>query len=142
MELTNNQSKLTPPISFEFVHPKDIRSVWWFVKPGLENVLNKSKEAWIPEDIYAEAKAGTAFIYVASNGLGFIGGFVIKPTPEGLLVWAAWGEAGYRQDAFQWLQAEARRIGAHRIFFETNRRGWDKIAPKFGFRPRVWVVEV
>ena len=66
-------------------------------------------------------------------------GWVLKPIHEngipGVLVWAAWSD---RQDGIstylEFVKFLARRIGGRFLRFHTVRKGFIKVAPRFGWQ--------
>jgi hypothetical protein len=46
------------------------------------------------------------------------------------------------EEGMRELFAIAKQGGARRISFDSNRPGWQRIASKYGFRPRKWIAEV
>lgn len=129
-------------MKFEFVPPAQLRPVWPTVRRELKNILKKSPEDWIPEDVYADLREGRALLFQAKDDDRTVGGAVLRPQGVTLLAWAVWGVAGYREEAIRELKTVARNVRCTEILFETKRRGWDKVAPKLGFRPRSWLLEV
>ena len=97
-----------------------------------------SDDAWIPEDVYADCYAGRSLLFV----LGDVDGFgVVQPQGDTLHVWCGWG-AWLMDEGMTELFRIAKQGGARRITFDSNRPGWQRIASKYGFRPRKWVAEV
>ena len=41
-------------MNVEYIKPEHLRKIWPFVRNGLEIILTKSPESWIPEDIYSD----------------------------------------------------------------------------------------
>ncbi len=46
-----------------YIKPEELRKIWPFVRAGLEVILKKSPEQWIPEDIYADCFAGRSLLW-------------------------------------------------------------------------------
>lgn len=129
-------------MKFQHVPTEHLRRVWASVRPQLLNILEKSPEDWIPEDVYADVQAGRSLLFFAMEDERCVGGVVVKPQGKTLLTWVAWGTHGLREDAMSGLREIARNLRCTELMFETKRRGWDKVAPKLGFRPRAWIAEV
>lgn len=54
-----------PPFREEEVTTADIREHWHWVRQGIEEILEEHKHlTFIPEDVYAECKAGRALLWV------------------------------------------------------------------------------
>jgi len=124
--------------SANYVKPEDLRHIWHLVRPGLLEVKEASQEPWIPEDIYAECLAGRAMLWVTEDIDGFA---VLQPQGDTLHIWCGWG-AWMMEDGFKFLFDIAKKGGASRMSFDSNRPGWQKLATKFGFKPRKWIAEV
>ena len=129
-------------MKFEFIPPEQLKTCWGYVRLQLLNILTKSPEDWIPEDVYYELVSGKALLFLAHGEGQRVGGAVVRPQRGALLAWAVWGDAGNRVDAMRELRTVAKNLNCKEILFETKRRGWDRVAPKLGFRPRSWIAEV
>lgn len=69
-------------------------------------------------------------------------GFVGHALPNGLFfVWAGWSNINTPQ-GFQTIDDVAKRLGCHRVRFETDRKGWKKVATQYGYKPAAWVKEL
>jgi hypothetical protein len=129
-------------MKFQHVPVSDLRGVWPCVRSNLLHILDKSPEDWIPEDVYTEIVTTRSLLFMAMENGHPVGGAVVRPQGKTLLTWAAWGVHGLRDDAMSGLREIARNLQCTELMFETKRRGWDKVAPKLGFRPRTWIAEV
>lgn len=123
------------------VETKDIKAYWGFVRPGLEEILRKSPEDWIPEDIYAHCLNGNAILwmFMADEPLGF---WVLIPRGDTVHVWCAYTPYHVLDAGMQAFEESVKKAGMKKVTFESNRRGWDKIAKKYGYYPRSWVKEL
>ena len=118
----------------QYVKPEDIGQYWPEVRKGLEHILSRSNELWIPEDVYVELKNINCGLYV------FDGGFVILQITSGWSgkdcnVFAAYG-SGNMDWAFEETKQIARDLGCRRLKFMTTRDGWEKAAIKLGYTKR------
>lgn len=124
------------------VHPHEIKQSWGFVRPGLEHILRKSPEGWIPEDVYAAVAHNKANLWLAIDNdvaVGFVVGYI---NGDVFHVWCAWGQLnGNLKRYFSELE-EIARGQCKRITFDTWRPGWDKVARELGFKPRTWAKEL
>lgn len=126
-----------------YIEPKDLRSWWKFVRPGLEDILKKSPEYWIPEDIYADCYSGKAMLWVFSKDSYPIGFAVLTQRGESLHCWCGWANSvGHFKSAVECVSEIAKAGGSKFVTFESWRSGWERLAPKFGFKPRTWVKEI
>jgi hypothetical protein len=79
-------------IEIRVIQPNELKSWWQFVKPGLETILRKSPEDWIPEDVYTQCftKSALLWVFVEENRpLGFM---VLVVRPETVHVWCLWSD--------------------------------------------------
>lgn len=110
----------------------DIRGEWPRIRSGLDAVLAKCREDWIPEDVYHALKSGNAACY--TNEAGIL--IVTRPLNEftqrpELHVWITHNEgaADVLEEGIEFLREQARHIGATRITFASPRLGWSKRFP-------------
>ena len=120
-------------LSFVEVNKSALHESWSYVRDGLTRILDKTRDDWIPEDVYSEIRAGASalfLIYRGDEGIGFI---VMQAWPayhDGprLFVRALWvrpGSLREHQDEIQgWLADCARKIGAKAVRMASPRR-WD-----------------
>ena len=128
-------------MNIQYIKPDELRKVWKHIKPGLETVLQKSPEAWIPEDIYSDCfnQRSMLWAFIERNiVLGFV---VLQPMGDNLHIWCAFGKGDFDAGLDHVLRI-AREGGAKTISFDSWRKGWDRKAKALGFRPRKWVKEV
>ena len=137
----------TPEKVLLFVHPAEIHAYWPYVRPRLETVAKRSEARWIPEDVYAALKAGTATLHIGEVGDEYVGFVVLSPSVDfdgpTLTVWAVYSEESC--DVIELYDAElvgyARRINARRLTFTSPRNGWGKRLEPYGYRPVSQVFE-
>mgnify|MGYP003135430441 FL=1 len=127
-----------------YIQPKDIKSVWGFVKPNLYTILEKSPENWIPEDIYAAIVTGQAILCISTSKTepnGFVVGRIIDI--DTLHIWVGYANTMLReQEQWKLIEQIAKEQNCKRISFETWRKGWSKKAEKLGFYPRTYIKEL
>lgn len=124
------------------VDPKDIRNWWGYVKPGLETILRKSPEEWIPEDIYAACLNGGAILWVLMTEDRPQGFWVIIPRGESVHVWCAWTDENVLDLGMELFLNTVKSSNTRFVTFESRRKGWDRVARKYGFIPRMWIKEL
>jgi len=132
---------------FIFVQPKELHEYWPTIRPGLEKVC-KFGDAWIPEDVYTCIKAGTAHLHLIYEGEDLLGFVVTMPVHDykgiSLHVWAihSFGQNQSTHDAMH-LQLDewAQKMEAHRITFHSPRKGWERAAARYGFKPTQVIFE-
>lgn len=126
---------------YRIVEPQDIRNHWWFVRQGLEHILRKSPEWWIPEDVYSALVENRANLWLwieNDHAVGFVVGYI---SGENFHIWCAYGVLTSVSNSFRELENMV-KDKCTRITFESWRPGWDKVARKLGFSPRGWVKEL
>jgi len=69
------------------------------------------------------------------------GFFIGKPHENGIFVWAVYSE-GNLDEGVQHLVNYAKVTNCKHISFQTDRKGWNKVAKKYGFQPNVWRMEI
>lgn len=125
---------------YRIVPPAEVRNSWAFVKQGLEHILRKSPEWWMPEDVYVALVENRANLWLwieNDQAVGFVVGYV---SGENFHIWCAYGILTDVGESFRQLE-EMVKDQCKRITFESWRPGWNKVAPKLGFIPRGWVKE-
>lgn len=125
-----------------YIQPQELRQWWDWVRPRLWKVKEKSPEPWIPEDVYADCFEARAMLWIGFEDNRPVIFVVLQPLGETLHVWCCWGENGYAEKAFTELLDIAKVGNAKRLTFDSHRPGWDKVARKFGFKPRKWAKEL
>ena len=127
---------------YRLVNPHELRQSWSFVRNGLEAILRKSPEPWIPEDVYAAISNGKCTLWLAIEQDKAVGFVIAYISGDNFHVWCAWGNLGGNLKAyFQDLEDIARQQ-CKRITFESWRPGWNRVARELGFKPRTWAKEL
>lgn len=130
---------------FNFVPQQEIRNWWPTIKPGLDEIKQKSPEPWIVEDVYVDLFNQKSMLWIALENMHFVGFFILQPLGHEVHVWAAWTlENDYQvvEKGLQFIKNMARNSNAKYLTFSSHRRGWDRRAKAYGFRPRKWICEV
>jgi hypothetical protein len=121
----------------------ELQSWWAFVKKGLEIIKRKSSEDWIPEDIYANCLFGKSLLWVFIVDNKPVAFAVLLPEGETVHVWCGWTSVpGMLDQYIAETEKILRSMNYTKISFSSWRPGWDKVAYKHGFRPRLWVKEL
>lgn len=126
---------------YKLVEPHELRQTWQFVRYGLERILKKSPEYWIPEDVYASLanNKATLWLWIENDKpVGFVVGYLSN---ESFHIWCAYGILNNVKQAFSELE-EMVKGKCKYITFESWRLGWTKTAKELGFSPRGWVKEL
>jgi hypothetical protein len=136
------QAERPPRPYFKPVEQKDLHSVWPFVRPALETVPRA--DGWLVEDIYMMLRSNGATLYMIYDETGEKAGFfVLRLLPEFdgprvhiFILYAKDTDFDPMALFMGDLDRMAMQAGATRITFSTNRPGWHKVAPDYGFSPR------
>lgn len=124
-----------------YIQPHELRQYWIFVREGLNTILNKSPEDWIPEDVYVDCFNNKALLWLFKQDNRLIGFSVLQPQEDNLHIWCAYFEHNLA-DGWQAIQDIAKAGGAKTITFESHRKGWTKVADSLGFTPKKWIKEI
>jgi hypothetical protein len=124
-----------------YIQPSELRQHWSFVRSGLNTILSKSPEEWIPEDVYVDCFNNKALLWLFKQENRLFGFAVLQPQEDNLHIWCAYFEHNLA-DGWQAIQDIAKAGGARTITFESKRKGWDKVAKDLGFIPRKWIKEI
>ena len=125
----------------QHIQPSDIKQYWSQIKPSLNDMANQSGE-WIVEDAYVDLVTGKAQLYLAIENSYFQGYFITQNLCNILHIWAVYSEnTNLFEEGMEAIKQLAIKQNLHKITFSSVRRGWDKIAPKLGFKPKTWVYE-
>ena len=123
----------------KYIQPSDIKQYWSQIKPSLNDMANKS-ENWIVEDAYADLITGTAHLYLTIKDNVFVGYVILQNISNNIHIWAAYGESdNILQEGLNEIIKLAKQNKFKEITFTSNRKGWNKVAPKLGFEPKTWV---
>ena len=132
-------------MEYRFIAPQELRNWWASVKPGLDKIKSKSPENWIVEDVYTDCFNQKSLLFVLIENNHFKGFFILQPQGETLHLWAAYSlENSYDVvgNALKYIKGMAVEAKVKYITFSSHRRGWDKRAAQYGFRPKQWICEV
>lgn len=131
-------------MKYEYANLDVLKDNWDFIKLGLNRILRKSPEPWIPEDVYAKCVYKEGFLWLIRDDQDRLNGFfILEHLGEVCHIWCAWAiEPDMLDDGMKFIEQTARDTGAKRITFDTNRAGWIKVAKQLGFIPRTWVKEL
>lgn len=117
----------------------DIRDVWDWIRPGIEEIMGGASVDWRPEDLYACCLYGQAEIYMDPE----TGGFLITQerqmpfkNEKFLLLWVGHDKGG---EAFHKHIREVESIalakGCSHIEFWSSRKGMARLGSKYGYEP-------
>ena len=115
------------------VDARYLRSVWDYVERGLLAIIDKTRDDWIPADVYAEIRGGVSRLFMMEYGGERRGFVVVQLWPQyhdgpRLFIRALWSEPGalvaHRADVYEDLDELARSNGATAMRQLSPRR-WD-----------------
>lgn len=124
-----------------YIQPHELRMYWSFVRKGLQTILSKTPEEWIPEDVYVDCFNGKALLWAFKQDNRLVGFSVLQPQGDNLHIWCAYFEHNL-EPCWQAIQEIADAGGARTITFDSHRKGWDRVARNLGFTPRKWIKEL
>lgn len=120
---------------------QQLHDVWPRVRAGLEVILTRSRDNWIPEDVYAALKSKGSILVIGQHDGAFVG-FVVLTMNKGFdglegHIWAAYNisKSEYIHDAWPQIQGLCRASGCRRITMSSTRKGWAKLGEKLGLEP-------
>ena len=125
----------------QYIPPNNLRQVWNQIKPSLEDMAKRS--TWIVEDAYCDLKEGRANLYLTIEDKYFTGYIITQTLGDKLHIWAAYNNKNdVLVDGLEAVKELAKEQGLSEITFISPRKGWDRIAPKIGFKPSQWVYKL
>lgn len=118
------------------IHPDNLRWYWDEIRPMLLRVKAKVSERWLPEDVYAAIKNGSAHLYAVLDDYQGVQAIVIYKRERDwdgfvLRVWIACNKQPDRNtiDYLEQSHRIARSSGCKRIVWDSSRKGYVKIFP-------------
>ena len=124
-----------------YIQPHELRMYWSFVRKGLQTILSKTPEEWIPEDVYVDCFNSKALLWAFKQDNRLVGFSVLQPQGDNLHIWCAYFEHNL-EPCWQAIREIADAGGARTITFDSHRKGWDRVARNLGFTPRKWIKEL
>lgn len=127
-------------MEFRHIHPDVIHDSWPFIKQGIESILDKIQDRWLPEDIYWLIKQNNIWAYIVFDGEERLGLVLLQPTAgwdgKELYLFGGWNIGS--RDVIEFSMPEivkvARYCQARRIKFQSPRKGFDKYIERIGFK--------
>ena len=122
----------------QYIQPNEIKQVWSQIKSSLSDMATKSGE-WIVEDAYVDLVTGKAQLYFAIQNSYYQGYFITQVIGNSLHIWAVYGKnTNLFEEGMVALKELTKKQNLQKITFNSIRQGWNKIAPKLGFKPKTW----
>lgn len=132
-------------MEYKYIEPQQLRGWWESIKPALEKIRSRGNDGWIVEDVYTDCFNQKSLLFVLIENNRYAGFFVLQPMGETLHVWAAYSlENSYEvvENALKYIKGMAAQANVKYLTFSSHRRGWDRRAAAYGFRPKQWICEV
>lgn len=114
-----------------FRHEPNIRRFWPVVKPGVEQIRDTNKEAWLSEDVFAALMAGAAQLYVFHKNGAYAGFSVLQVMQMPFCdepvvnIWLGYAvEKGNAHYGVELTRQVASAAGVERIVFSSPQEGW------------------
>lgn len=116
------------------IEPEQLHSVWAEVREGLVEVQKYSRDGWLPEDVYAGVKTGSALLYHCEDGF-FVITNIMQSYNGGreLHIWIAYGKGMVGQHYSPQVEDVARSLGCNAITFFSPRTAWER--NPYGYKP-------
>jgi hypothetical protein len=124
-----------------YVPPELVPDVWPLFVDGLQAVqATDSTVEWTLPSVRDALVHEKAFAVICTAGDTQAGFFIGYPQPDkAFFIWIAHLERGHDlAEGIGHVKDFAKKLGCNRLIFGTNRRGWDRVARKHGFRPSYW----
>jgi hypothetical protein len=110
---------------------QDWRPLWGWIEQGLREVIERTHPSWVPADVYAELKSGSAVVVTVADDAGFM---VIQRLQDYdgmvMFVWVMWGPnsmSAIEDKVWASLAEMARQAGCKRVRMRSPRKGWARI---------------
>ena len=126
-----------------YISRDELRGWWPWVRKGLDTVLKKTPESWIPEDLYCDCYENRSMLWVTLVDNKAVGFFVLQPNGTNVHIWVAYLEdPRYLKEGWEHIKGIVRNGNCETITFSSFRKGWERRAFELGFKPRTWICEV
>ena len=127
-------------MEFRHIAPEIIHDYWPFIRQGIESILAKIEDRWLPEDIYWLIKQNSIWAYIVFDGDERVGLVLLQPTNgwdgKELYLFGGWNVG--TKDVIEFSMPEiikvARYVQARRIKFQSTRKGFEKYVESIGFK--------
>lgn len=127
-------------MEFRHIAAEVIHSEWDFIKRGIDDILSKTGDLWMPEDVYWLIKQNSIWAYVVFDGDDRLGVVLLQPTNgwdgKELYIFGGWNVGS--KDVIEFSMPEiikvARYVQSRRIKFQSPRKGFDKYVERIGFK--------
>lgn len=117
-------------MKFEYINPADLHKAWFSIRQGLEVVLERTGEEYLPEDVYSSIKSGASHLYLVDGGFTVLINSKNQYSNEPVLfIWILYSNTqdDLADEFYDELKKMAKHIGASKITWNSPRR-WDRRA--------------
>lgn len=134
-----------PDRKLEYIAPARLREVWPKIRLGLEKM--EGNEGWLVEDVYHSLMLNESTLHLVIVDDLYCGFVILKPM-EGfkkrLHIWHLYNESKFDVMAIfkPTLEIYARNINATALTFSSPRKGWQKVAGRYGFSPTTYEAKI
>ena len=75
---------------------QQVRANWGWIDNGLQTIIGKTRDGWMPLDVWTALRANTSFLYAISKDGDDIGFLVLRQDQHHdgpcLFIWCMWAE--------------------------------------------------
>lgn len=123
------------------IRPAEMRAHWDKIRPGLLSLIERGQNpgGWLPEDVFFMALQGQITVFLIEVNGEDDGFLILRKIDEfgssRLHIWVLYSltnkdvMAIFSDD----LDVIANTAGCTSTSFGTTRKGWEKVAPKYGY---------
>lgn len=127
----------------QLVRPEQIRSYWPTIKKGVDKLVTKSITGWIPEDLYCDVHEGRTQLYLLIDNKYYVGFVAVQIFNQNMHIWTAYCEKPDQLEVgLNLLKDLATQDNIQTITFSSDRKAWQKVASKLGFRPNTYLLSL
>ena len=129
-------------VVFEHIPVEDVRVAYERIEQDLHKIRKKSYADWIPADIYAALKTGSADLFIGYDK-DYYAGFIVTSSIQDaggqptLFLWATYQNPkfNHKDNGFIFLDKLAEECNVSAVEFHSSRKGWTKAAKRHGYEP-------
>ena len=130
----------------EAIPLEDIKAAYSNIEKDLHCVSTKLNAEWIPADIYAALRAGSAELFVMYKNDYYVGFGVLTLVDnfdgeKSLFIWVAYANPEYNviEEGFKFLDRLSEDLNVTGIEFNSTRSGWTRMVNRYGYTEKTKV---
>lgn len=127
-------------MKLEAVREGEFERQWNIARAGIKEALERSAEAASVDDVKSACLANMAQLVIAKEDDKELCTMVVQRRKQQLHIWTARGML--TEALVEALEDFARHLGCKRLTFDSNRKGWERTALRYGFTPRRWAKDI